>query len=133
MNDTERKRIDDLKASGKTANMISKELNISLNTVKTYLRRRRQKVVIKTNIEEIKPVDGKCLYCGSDISNGKTKHKKFCSDKCRMKWWNEHRELVKKNVKVVSCLHCHKEFKADENKVVKFCSHDCYVKHRYGR
>ena len=41
MNNEEKQKIIDMKVSGKSANAISKELNISLNTVKSFLRRNK--------------------------------------------------------------------------------------------
>lgn len=51
------------------------------------------------------PIDGEvhhCLCCGKEVVQpGGRKEKKFCSDKCRNKWWNSNlliRSIVKLNI-----------------------------------
>ena len=66
------------------------------------------------------------------IQREKVKHRKFCSDACRVTWWNAHPELVKRrNPHTVKCLCCGKEFTYFGIKQHKFCTHECYIKHRY--
>lgn len=148
MTSEEKQKIIDMKASGKSANAISKELSISLNTVKSFLRRNKHKMIVET-IE--KPVDniivlseerkselpisnGKCLNCGKDIiQNDKIKKRKFCSDDCKKEWWKHHTDcLNKKAIYEIKCEGCNKTFKAYGNKNRKYCSHDCYIASRFG-
>lgn len=47
----------------------------------------------------------------------KRKLKKFCSDKCRMKWWNTHQYLIKKEANYnIVCRNCGKQFVSYGNK-----------------
>ena len=42
--------------------------------------------------------------------------KKFCSDRCRLKWWNAHMgRLNKKTIYTYICLNCGSEFKVYGN------------------
>ena len=61
------------------------------------------------------------------------KKKRFCSDSCRMKWWNSHMDKVKrKAIYEFTCLHCGRTFTAYGNSGRKYCSHDCYIEERFG-
>ena len=75
-----------------------------------------------------------CEYCGKDVKQlpGR-KLKRFCSDKCRMAWWNQHQENVnrKANYDYV-CAYCGKAFTAYGNANRKYCSHECYIEDRFG-
>lgn len=146
MNNEEKQRIIDMKVSGKSANAISKELNISLNTVKSFLRRNKENinandkaneniiVLSETRKSEPPTFDGKCLNCGKDIiQNDKTKKRKFCSEECKKEWWKHHTEcLNKKAIYEIKCEGCSKTFKSYGNKNRKYCSHSCYIVSRFG-
>lgn len=57
---------------------IAYELDISVNTIKSYIRRHPS----MKNASH-------CIYCGKVISQAKgRKVKKFCSDRCRSQYWN---------------------------------------------
>ena len=69
-----------------------------------------------------------CLCCGRPLIHiqGKKK-KKFCSDKCRMQWWNSHQDQVKrKAIYEFECKCCKKKFTVYGNANRKYCSRDCY-------
>ena len=76
--------IDKLRFQGYGYKKIARLLRLSENTIKSYCRRhpfdKTQKV---------------CLQCGKPIENTPHKReKKFCSDECRLDWWNSHPELI---------------------------------------
>lgn len=83
------------------------------------------------------PIDGEvhhCLCCGKEVVQPRgRKEKKFCSDKCRNKWWNSNLDKVnrKANYEFI-CPHCKKLFSAYGNKNRKYCSHACYIEDRFG-
>jgi hypothetical protein len=116
---------------------IAQRLEISENTVKSFCR--RNKVAGKVDVTRtiLPPVKGGkhfCLYCGEEVEqNPGRKEKKFCSDKCRNRWWNSHLDRVDRraNYEFV-CLHCKKHFTAYGNANRKYCSHECYIAHRFG-
>ena len=63
----------------------------------------------------------------------KRKKKKFCSDACRMSWWNKNLDKVnRKAVYEFICPHCQQPFTAYGNAGRKYCSHACYIADRFG-
>ena len=113
--------IQTMRQQGCSAADIAKALNMSSNTVKSYLRRH--------------PTMGDvhlCPQCNLPVKPS-TKHrkKKFCSDKCRMAYWNSHPELIdKKAYYRLTCQHCGKEFESYGNKERKYCGRECYTQVR---
>ena len=70
--------ISQMRASGKKPTEIATALGISVNTVKSHLRRHPQN-----------PDTVYCTNCGAAVPQTPgRKVKKFCSDRCRMTWWN---------------------------------------------
>ena len=116
---SEKKSIDALRRRGLGYRRIAGELRLPADTVKMYCRRHPL-----SPDAEFEPGDF-CLNCGASLNHipGKKK-RKFCSDKCRMAWWNSHRELVKH--KTMICLNCGKEFQS-LYKNRKYCSRKCYL------
>lgn len=133
MTDMQKRKIAELRKDNYSYSRISRMLGIPLNTVKTYCRRHGlggAVVVLPTPKTDIMC----CLSCGTKIiqTEGK-KQKKFCSDKCRNKWWNSHLERVNRKADYeFVCLHCKKPFTAYGNANRKYCSHQCYIANRFG-
>lgn len=76
-----------LRSGGITFSDIAEQLGLSINTVKSFYRR-------CGNAPE-KAAASYCKCCGKAIVQPSgAREKKFCSDKCRMEWWNAHREDV---------------------------------------
>ncbi len=132
MNDIQKTQITSMRAKGAGYKSIAKELGISENTIKSYCR--RNNLTSTDEIKVIKDNEVFCKNCGAVVpQNDKRKVKQFCSDKCRMAWWNSHRDMVKhKKVTVKACSYCHKKFEVYGNSNKKYCSHDCYVADRFG-
>lgn len=129
-----KEKIDKLIGLGYSANRIVKEIPISINTVKSYIRRKKIKDINKPISVSILAVpDGICLYCGSSINqNEKTKRRKFCSKKCKYLWWKEHPQYLKKKaIYRIKCKHCNKYFTSYGNKNRIYCTHSCYIKDRF--
>ena len=118
MTTEQKESIIELNNSGYGKTYISRKLNISINTIKSFYKR--------NNIRSIKSDAKKCLYCGADVKQmPHRKVKKFCSDKCRMKWWNEHRSQInKKSASKYICPICKNEFNSYSAR--KYCSRLCY-------
>lgn len=75
-----------------------------------------------------------CECCGKEVMQKPgRKLKRFCSDKCRNAWWNQHQDQVNKkaNYEYV-CPCCKKTFIAYGNANRKYCSHECYIEDRFG-
>ena len=132
MTDTQKKEIGNLREAGYGYKKIAEQMGLSENTVKTYCRRHGLggNRATKVNAEN----KGVCLSCGLLVEQKPgRKEKKFCSDKCRNKWWNAHLDLVKrKAVYEYECPHCKKTFTAYGNAHRKYCSHECYIADRFG-
>ena len=122
MTDYERSGIVALQSEGYGYKRIAKELNLSVNTVKTFCRRR---TAAKS--------DGKvrCLYCKSVVEQTPhRKKKKYCSDSCRIAWWKEHPDMIqRKNSHAYICPECGISF-VSKNPGRVYCSRECYANAR---
>jgi predicted Zn-ribbon and HTH transcriptional regulator len=117
-----KEQIFGLRAKGYGAKRISKELGVSLNTVKSAIRR---SVGESANA-------GSCRNCGKEIDNKGGHRKAFCCDRCRSEWWNKRRSsLAKAGGGKKTCAYCGREFSSYSHKGQKYCSHECYIKARY--
>ena len=132
MNDTQKLQIQKLRKEGYGYGKIAEKLGININTVKTYCRRHcLNGVAVESKKESMKKT---CLCCGIPVTQiAGRKEKKFCSDKCRNKWWNSNLNQVnrKANYEYI-CPYCKKPFIAYGNKNRKYCSHACYIADRFG-
>ena len=95
---------------------IAEDLGISVNTVKSFCRRQR-----------LKMYDAFCLQCGSPIQQPpRVRKKKFCSDKCRSKWWNRHPEqLQRQTMQHLTCVWCGRAFERYGKPNQQYCSRAC--------
>ena len=115
--------IGNMRLQGKSAGAIAAVLGLSVNTVKSYLRRHPDMGCTHF-----------CPQCGKPVMQVEgRKEKKFCSDKCRNKWWNAHLDKVDRRViREVTCAGCGKTFSVYGQAARKYCSHVCYIRHRFG-
>ncbi len=119
MTDNVKKEITQLRNSGLGYGRISRQLGIPLSTVKSYCIRNNVPAKARGQV---------CLQCGHMIEHRQDGRKKrFCSDGCRIRWWNHHTHLMKANA---VCVHCGKEFHGRSGS--KYCSHRCYIAERFG-
>ena len=119
MTHEQKQKIADLRRAGYGYVKIAQELRISVNTVKSFCQR---------NPVDIAKADNICKECGVNlVQNDGCKAKKFCSDACRIKWWNHHSNEMSVNA---VCPHCGKSFHGRKGR--KFCSHACYIAERFG-
>jgi uncharacterized protein YjcR len=130
MTNIQKSKIENMRKTGMSYGDIASKLNLSVNTVKSYCRRNNLNAVVESenNIGKVC-----CKVCGTEIIPVKgRKPRKFCSDKCREKWWNSHPEQVKqKAVYTFICPCCNKSFTAYGNRNRKYCSHSCYINSRF--
>lgn len=78
MSKYERKEIERMRMDGFGPTRIADELELSVNTVKSYIRRHPS---LKNAVF--------CLQCGRAVSQTKgRKMKKFCCNQCRSRYWN---------------------------------------------
>lgn len=127
MTDEQKAEIRQMRINGAGYKSISSALGIPLGTVKTFCRRDgTEKRGQNENVNE--PEGGTCLVCGALLEQKEhRKAKRFCSDKCRMSWWNSHKDQVKKNaVYEKVCAYCDKPFSVYGRKEQKYCCMECY-------
>ena len=130
MTDEQRVQIVSLREAGNGYKKIAQAMNLSENTVKSFCQRRKMGgVAVQTSGGE-----SQCLCCGKPVvQNPGRKQKKFCSDRCRMKWWNSHLDQVQKKANYdFICPVCKKAFTVYGNANRKYCSHECYIEDRFG-
>ncbi len=138
MTEEQKVQITKLRANGYGYIRIAQVLGVSENTVKSFCRRNNLAgmAAVEATKTQIRADDGihLCMCCGLSVEqNPGRKEKKFCSDKCRMKWWNINLDKVKrKAVYEYICPHCGKSFTVYGNSHRKYCSHECYVAARFG-
>lgn len=128
MTNQQKEKIREMRKSGQSYANISSDLGISENTIKSYCRRNGiSGVVTKAAVLPNGPF---CRQCNKPLTlTVGVKMKKFCSDKCRMAWWNSHPEYVnRKAIYTFNCQACGKEFISYGNKQRKYCSRACYGK-----
>ena len=136
MTDGQKTQIQELRKKGVGYTRISKILDLSVNTVRSYCR--RNGLMMEELRAETETVDEQklhyCKCCGVPVEqNPGRKTKLFCSDECRLKWWNSHPDMVnRKAVYEFTCLHCKKPFTAYGNSKRKYCCNACYVADRFG-
>ena len=124
MTDHQRMLVTALREKGMGYGSIASRVGVPVNTVKSFCRRRAS----SHSVENPEPVMHRCLCCGVTVEQKPgRKEKKFCSDKCRNKWWNRHTNLMKENY---VCVHCGKPFHGRKGR--KYCSHACYMAERFG-
>lgn len=99
---------------------------LPLNTVKSFCARH------PVQIKELPSSNALCRNCLAPLEQTPHKRKRmFCSDACRMAWWNAHPERVqRKAYYTLTCRHCGKQFESYGNSHRAFCSRDCYLKFR---
>ncbi len=116
-------KIIQMRKSGMGYKSIAGQLSLSVSAVRSV-------ILSKYNDPD---QYGVCELCGKRIQlhPGKKK-RRFCSDRCRMKWWNTHRDCVsRKAFYSFICPSCGKQFISYGNKNRVYCSHDCYISSRY--
>lgn len=110
-------QIDYLYAHGNNLKEIAQELNLSYRQVHHY----------KSQL-----TGERCLQCGKAIKQTPHKRKKkFCSDKCRITWWNHNADMCTRTPHHThECEYCHKTFNCYRAVEQKYCSRECYNKAR---
>ena len=77
---------------------------------------------------------GFCRNCGKDLQlTPSNQMKRFCSERCRQKWWRAHPGVITHMVSVSTCANCGVIFKNGGNQSRRFCSKECYFNYRCGR
>lgn len=97
MTENQKKQILQCRQLGFSYAEISRKMGISVNSIKTYCKRHGLGG-IRANSNMLSQIITTCEYCDMSVKqNPKRKQKRFCSDKCRNRWWNAHMSQVKKS------------------------------------
>ena len=118
MNKEQKASIIKMRSDGMTFSEIANQLQLSINTVKSFYRRNAK---TKSQFET-------CMHCGKPIVQTKHKRqKKFCSDKCRNVWWPAHPQNRRpKKLYSHICTYCGIAFQSELVKS-KYCSVKCFA------
>lgn len=114
MKDSEITKINTLRRQGIGYIKIAKQLNLPVNSVKSYCFRH--------------PLEGgTCLHCSKPILQTKGKReRKYCSNVCRTRWWNANRYEQKRASSILHvCPQCGVSFPGYGNRT--YCSIQCYA------
>lgn len=133
MTDLQKKKISALRSQGYGYATIAKSVGLKKDTVVGFCR--------KAGLTGTKAADNSrisldtvfCPQCGVPLKQipGR-KRVRFCSDSCRVAWWNSHPEEVNRRALYsFTCAHCGKPFTAYGNAGRKYCSHACYIADRF--
>ena len=125
MTTTQKEKIAMLRNKGKSYTTVAAELGLSENTIKSYCRRNN---LGESYINKKKQTADTCGNCGNLLNHTSgAKKKRFCSDRCRMVWWNSHPEAVnRKAVYHFTCPVCNTDFESYGNSRRKYCSGACF-------
>ena len=113
--------INNMRLEGYAPSVIAATLGLPQSTVRSHIHRH----------PDI-PGTIRCKQCGKPIQQPRgRREKKFCSDACRMGYWNSHQDVVnRKAFYTLVCQHCGKEFESYGNRNRKYCCRACYVASR---
>jgi len=132
MDKYQKEQISVLRRNGQSYTEIAKQIRASRDAVISYCRRNGLQDIGK-NIKSDDKADC-CRECGKAlVQTAGMKRRIFCSKECRVKWWNEHPEKVRrKAIYQYTCPTCGERFSAYGNARRKYCSHACYIADRFG-
>ena len=128
MTESQKQFIRTMRSRGMTYESIARRLNLSFNTVKSFCRRDG----ILTPVPAKQPDSAHCKCCGRPLNNlPGNKPKTFCSDSCRIYWWNDHRKYHKNRYQL-TCMGCGVTFISYGNRHRKYCGRACYARTHHG-
>lgn len=131
MTSNEKNRVAELRSQGLGYKRIAAMLDLSPSTVQSYCRRTlstaatAEAPIIQAQQPQSETVQGRCKQCGVELTST---HRKFCSDRCRQKYWYQHRADAATST-MHTCPACGCHFKTSRPQ--KYCSHECYIRMRF--
>jgi len=104
MDKAQKDKIIKLRDEGLSYNEISKRLGLSKNSVASVLRR---------DLEVEEP--DRCECCGKELKQTPGhRQKRFCSERCRKKWWKANKPYIEIITKTMVCPCCGKVISYEE-------------------
>lgn len=133
MNTEQKEQIRNLRSSGYGYATVAEALGLTKNQVSAYCRRNHLSGNLSESHPDESPNVNRCHCCRKPLKQLPGRKKvKFCSDSCRLKWWNVHSDQInRKAIYSFTCAHCGKTFTANGNRHRKYCSHACYIADRF--
>lgn len=135
MTEAQKQHISELRNHGLGYTTIASRLGLTKDCVRSYCRThgltgKRSSTHIQQDLDE-----NFCRTCGRLLEHTAGKRrKKFCSNRCRMDWWNTHSDQVnRKAYYQFICDACGASFSAYGNAKRRYCSHECYIKARFNK
>ena len=114
----EKNKILEFKRSGASVPQVARKFNLSVPMAK--------KIIYSVKDDEIY-----CIQCGKPAKR-RNILSKFCSKKCKQKYYKEHPDyLKKKTIHTSVCPCCHKEFTFYGRSHQTYCSRGCTKKHYF--
>ena len=107
-------KITEYRQAGYTQGQIAEMTGLSISSIKSFLRRHAA-----VSSDDVCPVCGKAIR-----SKPHHKAKRFCSDHCRLRWWNSHPEQVNRTRHSQVCAQCGVTFETHIASQ-RFCSRSC--------
>ena len=119
-------KIKELRITGLGYKKIAQELQVNVNSIKSYCRTH--------GLMRVDLYGPTCKKCGQVfVQVGKGKPRKFCTSTCRVIWWQEHKKQICRKTQLPHiCTCCGCEFRAYHHEKRKYCSHICYIQDRFG-
>ena len=135
MTEAEQIKIVDMRRKGMGYKAIAAKLDVSRDTVRKFCKNNNlagYAEAAKLNHDDMIADGSICQNCGKSIEQPKRgRPKRFCSDKCRLDWWNDN--FSSHNFGTVTvCAGCGRSFTSSPSANRKYCSHECYIKSRFG-
>ena len=139
MTESEKSIIRSMRTDGVSYERIAETVGLTANAVKLYCRRNNLRACdLNGKLDTTQHIiahnaPSKCPQCEQEIVSASLRaNRRFCSDECRYKWWNAHRDERKSaNVAVGKCARCGKTFRYYGSER-KYCSRTCYMDMRFG-
>lgn len=137
-NNSETEIINKMRLDGLGYKAIAKAINSTRDRVRRYCFNHNLDGfgdVVAANVDLMKDRNLICACCNKPIKQkDRGRNRRFCSNECRRKWWNDNPQARKKKETAIykyTCPHCGKEFSCYGNKKRKYCSHNCYIKSKF--
>lgn len=131
--DLQKDQITTMRGQGYGYATIAKSVGLKKDAVVAFCRKAGLTGTKATDNSRISLSAEFCPQCGVPLKQTPGRKRiRFCTDSCRVAWWNAHPEAVRrKAVYSFACACCGRAFTAYGNAGRKYCSHACYISARF--